>query len=39
MAAFNPFGLHMQIAQQWQKTWVDTIGVWANANKSISWRT
>jgi len=39
MAAFNPFGLYMQIAQQWQKTWVDTMGVWANANKSISWRT
>jgi hypothetical protein len=39
MAAFNPFGVYMQIAQQWQKTWADTMGVWANANKPISWRT
>ena len=28
MAAFNPFGMHMQIAQQWQKTWSDAMGVW-----------
>ena len=39
MAAFNPFGLYMQIAQQWQKTWSDAMGVWANGNKPISWRT
>ena len=39
MAAFNPFGMYMQIAQQWQKTWSDAMGVWANANKPISWRT
>jgi hypothetical protein len=39
MAAFNPFGVYMQIAQQWQKTWSDAMGVWANANKPINWRT
>src|SRR6516162_8755531 len=33
--SFNPFGLYMQIAQQWQKTWSDAMGVWANANKPI----
>ena len=39
MAAFNPFGMHMQIAQQRQKTWSDAMGVWANGNKPVSWRT
>lgn len=39
MAAFNPFGVYMQMAQQWQKTWVDAMGAFANANKPISWRT
>src|SRR5262249_136631 len=39
MAAFNPFAMYMQIAQQWQKTWSDAMGVWANGNKLISWRT
>jgi hypothetical protein len=39
MAAFNPFGMYMQIAQQWQKTWSDAMGVWTNGNKPISWRT
>ena len=39
MAGFNPFGLYMQIAQQWQKTWSDAMGVWANGNKPVSWRT
>src|SRR6516164_8585089 len=39
MPAFNPFGMYMQIAQQWQKTWSDAMGVWANGNKPISWRT
>jgi hypothetical protein len=39
MAAFNPFGVYMQIAQQWQKTYSDAMGVWANANKPINWRT
>ena len=39
MAAFNPFGVYVQIAQQWQKTWSDAMGVWANANKPINWRT
>ena len=36
MAAFNPFAVYMQIAQQWQKAWVDAMAVWANAGKS--WR-
>jgi hypothetical protein len=39
MAAFNPFGMYVQIAQQWQKTWSDAMGVWANGNKPIGWRT
>jgi hypothetical protein len=39
MAAFNPFATYMQMAQQWQKTWADAMGVWANANKPINWRT
>jgi hypothetical protein len=39
MAAFNPFGVYMQIAQQWQKTWSDAMGVWTNGNKPIGWRT
>jgi hypothetical protein len=28
----------MQIAQQWQKTWADAMGVWAKAGESNSWR-
>ena len=39
MGAFNPFGVYMQFAQQWQKTWSDAMGVWTNANKPIGWRT
>jgi hypothetical protein len=39
MAAFNPFAVYIQIAHQWQKTWVDAMGAFANANKSTSWRT
>ena len=39
MAAFNPFAMYMQMAQQWQKTWSDAMGVWANGNKPVSWRT
>ena len=39
MAAFNPFATYMQMAQQWQKTWAEAMGVWANANKPINWRT
>src|SRR5262249_17618614 len=39
MAAFNPFGLYMQIAQQWQKTWSGAMGVWDKGKKPISWRT
>jgi hypothetical protein len=36
MAAFNPFAVYMQMAQQWQKAWADAIGFWANAGGS--WR-
>jgi hypothetical protein len=39
MGAFSPFGVYMQIAQQWQKTWSDAMGVWANGNKPTNWRT
>jgi len=39
MAAFNPFEVYMQIAQQWQKTCADAMGVWANVNKPSNWRT
>ena len=36
MAAFNPFAVYMQIAQQWQKAWADAMAFWANAGRS--WR-
>ena len=39
MAAFNPFGMYLQMAQQWQKTWADAMGAFANGNKPIGWRT
>ena len=39
MAAFNPFAMYMQIAQQWQKTWSDAMDVWTNGHKPISWHT
>jgi hypothetical protein len=39
MAAFNPFGMYVQIAQQWQKTCADAMGAFGNANKPTSWRT
>ena len=35
----SPSSSYMQIAQQWQKTCSDAMGVWANANKPINWRT
>ena len=31
MAAFNPFGAYMQIAEQWQKVWVDAMAFWTKA--------
>jgi len=36
MAAFNPFAVYMQMAQQWQKAWTDPMNFWASADKS--WR-
>ena len=33
MAAFNPFGLYMQIAEQWQKAWTDAMTFWTKAGK------
>ena len=39
MAAFNPFGIYMQIAQQWQKACADTMGFWAKADRPNNWRT
>src|SRR6516225_7667765 len=39
MAAFNPFGAYMQIVQQWQKAYADTMGFWAKADRPNSWRT
>ena len=38
MAAFNPFGVYMQIAQQWQKTWADAMGFWTKPDRPNSWR-
>jgi hypothetical protein len=34
MAALNAFQFYMQVAQQWQKTWADTMASWARANTS-----
>jgi len=39
MAAFNPFGAYMQIAQQWQKAYADAMGFWTRAGRPNSWRT
>jgi hypothetical protein len=39
MAAFNPFGAYMQIAEQWQKAWTDAMAFWTKGGKpSDSWR-
>lgn len=38
MAAFNPFGLYMQIAEQWQKAWTDAVTFWTKPGKSNGWR-
>lgn len=38
MAAFNPFGIYMQFAQQWQKACADTMAFWSKAGESNSWR-
>jgi hypothetical protein len=39
MAAFNPFGIYMQIAQQWQKAYADAMGFWTKADRPNRWRT
>ena len=38
MAAFNPFGAYMQIAEQWQKAWTEAIAFWAKAGRPNGWR-
>ncbi|MFY9837769.1 MAG: hypothetical protein WAK55_15140 [Xanthobacteraceae bacterium] len=38
MAAFNPFGLYMQVAEQWQKTWSDAMTFWTKPGKPNGWR-
>ena len=38
MAAFNPFGLYMQVAEQWQKAWTDAMTFWTKAAKPNGWR-
>jgi hypothetical protein len=38
MAAFNPFGLYMQIAEQWQKAWTDAMTFWTKPRKPNGWR-
>ena len=37
--AFNPFGIYMQIAQQWQRACADTIAFWTKAGGSNGWRS
>jgi hypothetical protein len=32
MAAMNPFGIYMQVAQQWQKAWADAMAFWGKAS-------
>jgi len=39
MAAFNPFGVYMQIVQQWQKACTDAMGFWTKVDRPSSWRT
>ena len=36
MAAMNPFGIYMQVAQQWQKAWADSMAFWAKAGQPYS---
>jgi hypothetical protein len=38
MAAFNPFGVYMQIAQQWQKACADAMAFWVKAGEQNNWR-
>jgi hypothetical protein len=37
MAAFNPFGAYMQVAEQWQKAWADAAAFWTKAGKLNGW--
>jgi hypothetical protein len=36
MAAMNPFGIYLQVAQQWQKAWADGMAFWAQAGERYS---
>ena len=36
MAAFNPFGIYVQIAQQWQKACADTVAFWTKTGEPNS---
>jgi hypothetical protein len=36
MAAMNPFGIYMQVAQEWQKAWADVMAFWAKAGEPYS---
>jgi hypothetical protein len=38
MATFNPFGIYIQMAQQWQKACADTMAFWTKASAPNSWR-
>jgi hypothetical protein len=38
MATFNPLGIYIQMAQQWQKACADTMAFWTKAGESNSWR-
>jgi hypothetical protein len=33
MAAMNPLQFWMQFAEQWQKSWTDTMSIWGKAGK------
>jgi hypothetical protein len=36
MAAINPFGIYLQVAQQWQKAWADGMAFWTQAGERYS---
>jgi len=38
MAACNPSGAYMQVAEQWQKAWADAMAFWANTGEPNNWR-
>jgi hypothetical protein len=35
LAAMNPMQFWMQLAEQWQKAWADTMALWAKAGRSL----